>query len=342
MAQLLSGAEELFQAISASLPRTLLTTAMHQDIRRVAALCPDAREYILECRLDGDDPRVDFSLFLEADSALQCLSPGLAQQKPCGFWWHDSWAPIRDLCACWLDPVSNLRQKIEGIWLEFDLDGHFTEQQLPSVFIYPHESGEETLEALIGQSGGLLNVLLPNCASIIQEQVRHYVGHLPPETRIVLGVMLSRTPYHVRLYIPELRPAEVLPYLDRIGRDQVNREMATLLDTFRDLAQTVGLDVNIGPTANEPISQALGLEYITSRMTGGLVALRQLLNHLVTLGLCTPEKHDGLLAWHGQSRVWLRHMFMPSVIERKLSHCKIIVRPWGSLAAKAYLHYDLR
>ena len=169
-----------------------------------------------------------------------------------------------------------------------------------------------------------------------------------PRAPWMIGVMFARQTEAIRYILP-LPTAHAWPFLAEIGWDAYDKSAEFVLSDLEKTTAEVGISLDIGRNINP----RLGLEYLYSRrQTSSLPNWKQHLTQLQARGLCSAEKKDALLQFPGllhekQSKThWANALRSKNsahqigIVERSLSHLKLIITPNQPLMAKGYLHVE--
>ena len=166
-----------------------------------------------------------------------------------------------------------------------------------------------------------------------------------------VGVMLGRSPAALRVQISDLPLRNLRGYLKRIGWAG---DVAQVVELARMLLDHGDLMVLCLDVAGGELIPRAGLECFFAQRHGVDPRWPPLLDRLVELGLCAPEKATALLRWPGTTAPiddgvrWPEDLIVRSlsrspgelgVIQRRLSHVKLTYAPGAPVSAKAYFGY---
>jgi hypothetical protein len=175
------------------------------------------------------------------------------------------------------------------------------------------------------------------------------VALLPEPPRIEqMGMMFSRQSEDLRLCIRGLPPRGMSQYLGRAGWSGRGEELDAIIEQLLPFVDDVTLDIDAG----EGVGPKIGLECILDRDPRP-ERWQRWLDHLVAVGLCTPRKRDGVMAWMGlstqrtQPELWPENLArasqrtpgLISAFHRRVNHLKIVHQPGQPLQVKAYLAF---
>ncbi len=264
-----------------------------------------------------------------------------------------AWQRVRDFCASWSNPESQLFSGITHIWLEFDLDSDDAAQAPnPSIFagfdttLSPVPDGLQILQAALLALAG--QVPAPLWASVER------CGRACPERAVIshLGVMLARPSAGVRLNIARLARAQLPVYLRQVGWPGPLDEVELLADWVFQNAEWVTLCLDVG----DKVYPKFGLECSFDPKHADQAALwAGVMDACAVHGIGTDSQRAGLLAWPGlidpvsATLPWPRHLILQSLaapanqfifIRRRISHLKLVYQPGRPLEAKGYLGFE--
>lgn len=333
------------------LPAALVTPDAQSRLLRVAASLPAALTnwIYLECRLRRGEPRVDLIVrvdrrgrdILTGDNPVIALDGALQRQHV--------WRAVRALARAWSDPSSILYRGVERLWLEFDV--HVTrdtrapgELPTPGVFIELAREAyaQHRREDRLGVAMAALRPLMPDgITPVMSRNLRRCWELLPSSAAIpYVGLFPARGSEAVRVSVAGLSDAELPAYLRALRWPGSHRDLIEAISVFRPPVPVplprmaiVNLDVD------REIRAGVGIEYLLSHASQlrGSVLERELLDHLVRCGFCSPAKSDALLAWPVTSLEVMPHEIWRSRACRRVNHLKLSLAEAASPEVKAYL-----
>jgi hypothetical protein len=313
-----------------------------------------------ECRLSDAGTGADVALCFysrrgnkEAISMLR-VPPAVAATP--------GWQRLQRFLAAAAADRAGLWDRIDNLWLEFDVVAPLS--PCPVFFFMPVARG-----AVGGSAAGgpwderqpilaALLHLLPGGADHGRARILSACldAFRAPDRHMLVGLMLGRGTNICRLCLRMADLDAAAAYLARIPApgqlvllDALRRELGGLPPA----AVMVDLDIDDGTLAPR-LSVNIRAGSGTCREGSGEAAL---LERLVALGLCAPEKRDALLAYAGASylaaapETWPKAMVdrwessggdETPVCVRRLHHIKISGAAAGSWSVKAYLAADYR
>ncbi len=313
------------------LPSRLVDRRAREWLAGVSRLAPGDCAGVLELRLAGDSPAVDFAFRLIRPDQARSVSPRLSAARARSF--VSRWARREPE----LEPVSSL-------WLEFDSPGDGAERE-------PGKPPAPLLCARFGRvvdAGWLTGSLVPAlCGEALSAARRHILDRcleaLPAGARVLYFFsLLGRPGEAVRIEIFGLDPAAMAAYL----RQAASPREAELVDAAAPLVAGAGryhLSLDVGAE----VAPRIGVECGFERQPRREPRWAELLDRLVAHRLADPAKRDAVLAWPGQDSPWTAPGRWPAAAlglgghgVRGLSHLKLVLRPGRAPKAKAYLLFQ--
>ena len=315
--------------------------------------------YGFECRLAGNDPKVDF-LFCSTIEAGGCDALADDQGLAADLEQHPVWQRIRRFCKVWRRPDGPLRDKVTNTWLELDIDGPRALVPVPSFFcglyaVYPElrrdaeGPGREAPPIDDRTSPGRQpDWLLDGAVPLVRQEplarrTRHAAAHCferLPERAMVFqaGVMLSRPDDFIRLCVWNVPLPGILPYLDAIGwaaDRELRARLEALIGTLGQIVDGAHIDIDV----TDGVAPKIGLEcYVHAAGEKGM-RWKPLFDYLRREGLCAEEKARAMAQWRGVRWVHAAELGprAESLFGLSLNHVKLTVAPGQPLQAKAYL-----
>lgn len=343
------------------LPPALIDPAVLEPLRAHAHRLPDAfASHYLECRLEGNDARVDWLASIAAGAHAGVKRDAHARQVAAlaGLGKHGpAWARVGRFLRAWNQPAARLRERIPLLWLEFD-DLRQGPAQVPDPCFHACVDSAYMGAGRQGQAGGqlagkpqdpclqstwaaALDILLDGQVPVANARaLATCFERLPAAGRIIhVSAMLARTPAAIKVYgcvpVPSLEG-----YLRDIGWAGRISVLNGLLDRFCTPATIDGmvyfdLAIDTCPTSYVGIV----FSQLQLRSEHNRDPRREaLLARLVEARLCAPHKRDALLQWPGSDRVHHAGSSRPTRIRRWLD-IKVAWHPDGRARAKAYLGF---
>ena len=322
-------------------PLALVPPDALDRIRPVADLLPPVSNVAIECRLQADADNVDFiPQFIQRGGSGRKL----ARYRPA----DPIWGQVGRFCNQWLQPGTPLQEKIHAIWLEFDINAADTELPQPSIFVGFAGVGDPAYYRELAETAvGLLQGDLVSAA--FRQNLAGCFTHLPaPANLFSIGLMLARRYDRARVCIGRLPPAHLISYLQDVGWPGLLHEIEELTAHLSPLVDEYGLALDVG----EGITAKLGIEcYLYETNPQKEPRWSQLLDYLVSLGQCAPEKKEALLRWpgrhlHGLSPAEAAELRtaadslpprLQNLLTRRISHLKLVLEPGRPPETKGYL-----
>jgi hypothetical protein len=360
-----SSLEETLRPLAPSMPAELISPASLAQIGAIARVLPNALTsfFGFECRLGDPVARADFLLSAAPDPGGSILAGTSAMARlPESLHRHPVWAQIGAFCARWTVPGTPLYDRVENVWLEFDVEGTPPTVPVPSVFfgaaggIRRHQHlgsiapSEEIPYGWVTRDA--LSLLRARAVpALVERELFACFDALPSHAQVFqVGVMLARRSDAVRLCISHLSPEQLEAYLRRIRWPGPVDRLRSLLAFLGEWVDTFVLDIDVG----EAVHPKIGLEcYMAGyKQPAHEPRWRALLDALVERGLCVPAKRTALLAWPGFERddgapdLWPGNLLLASrllgprvssALSRTLHHIKVSFEQDRPLEAKAYL-----
>jgi Prenyltransferase and squalene oxidase repeat len=329
--------ENSLQAIQPHLS-PLIEPVVLERLQTISRFFPDALtfSYGFEYRLHPADSRVDFAIHVTPTERdiLAGLHPTIRLAE--AFDRHPVWQRIRQFCAEWADPSSELHYQVSDLWLEFDLEASsdLSEVPIPGLFISPNSTLFQ--QGVPPDYSWIYKRAIPllygaDRAPALQQNLLNCIQQLPTQVGVFqFGLMFGRSLDAVRLCLTG-SPLQMLPYLSQVGWQGSPEEVEQAIASLYPLVDGVILDLDIG----EQIYSHIGIEgiFLTRYLACVNGQWQSLLNHLVNQGLCLPETRDHLLQYSGYTIVKPLHQ---RIYVRGLSHIKLIHQPGQPLVSKLY------
>jgi hypothetical protein len=286
----------------------------------------------------GDDRKI-LTSFLETNTVSKQLLD------------YSEWKQIYNFSKIWSNSHSELYNKVQCFWLEFDMPDEGIGTMIPSVFFGPsngNNTNKNQYNWLVESAIPLLSGSIPpkNISKLIFDTIRKMPDN---STLFQIGTMLSREVTAIRFHINKLKSSQIIPYLKDIHWNYETKELTNLIIDLEELVERFVLsfdilDEGIGPKIGIELS-FVGDDYIHKNNW------EQLLSYLVKKGLCLPAKKEALLQYSGIEKTEnfsggiLRPIYSAtdysediseSNIIRYINHIKIVYEPGKPLRAKAY------
>lgn len=325
------------QVVSHALRPPLFSAEAMAHLRALADRLPSCSVGGFECRLGEKSPRVDFHVFLPTGS-LRLIDT---------FRDHPGWQPLRDLAGLCADRASPVGRGVLNFVLEFDVEAPRDEIPAPSVFAAlarPPAPGAELATSVVREQ------LRPTPLARLRQQVDRCLDALVPGAFVNhAGAMTVREPRVVRLNVGGVGPDRVPQCLAAMGWDGDLEHIRSAVARLEPWTDSLDLALDVSETGLMP---RLGFECFLHRQPADEPRWQGLLDQLVRLGLCAPDKAQALVRWPGVDRQgtspgpWPLALVVAdrilaervvSFFVRRINHLKVIVDGGRMREAKAYL-----
>jgi hypothetical protein len=335
----------------------LISKDNFNEILNVARLFPGNLTSFLgfECRLGEYDARADWAFAISGLNGDRYVLANLFKNGyfPGQLLDYSEWRQIRDFSKAWIDPNSILSDKVQCFWLEFDMPEESPEIPIPCVFFGPSKIPEGASVNDFTHYEWLTQIALPllwghPISKATESNLKKCIKEMPKYTSLFqVGTLLSRSSNGIRIYINKFQPEDVIPYLNTLGWFDETGEFTKLLDEIKDLADRFVLSFDVN---EDGIGARVGIELsFESNFFQKETRWINLLNYLVSKGLCIPEKRNALIKYQGSENESsdiilepvkaasenLNDLFLSTIV-RYISHIKIVYQPEELLEAKAY------
>ncbi len=332
-------------------PELVSPTALAR-LKTIAKILPPASSLVLECRL-GKSDSVDFiPQFLAHDGSRTFLTnsnPNYLLPNQ-GVLDSHAWQRVQDFCAQW-EQVELLNMEVADIWLEFDVDGPPPHIPIPGLFVtYEKKPGTTELQTLRSRhhqaTKVALEILLAAPLSpLLAHKIDTCFNSLPEHSYMFsVGAMLCRDSVPIKLCVADITPEQVIPYLKDVGWPGCYDTIHTFLHEIDPFLDRIAFQLDV---INGEISPKIGIEcYLTEHNPRKEARWPLLLEHLVKMGQCMPNKREALLMWYGgqynllpqeQEGYFVDGPYSRNVLVRCINHIKVVIHPNSSYETKAYL-----
>jgi hypothetical protein len=192
----------------------------------------------------------------------------------------------------------------------------------------------------------LFNVILDTIAVLggtsgqVCETLRAFLASLPEGARLFqIGLMLSRGNHGLRACVNHLDLEAIPGWLSELRWQGDTRAFAALLQRIAPLVRSTALGVTLTEAG---LAEKIGLECYMNLLEEDSKQWIPLLDFLDELGLCLPQKRQGLLEFPGISRSPAERRKSADGIFylntfRKIHHLKLSIHVDRIVEAKAYL-----
>jgi len=238
-------------AVSPYIPAKLISGKNLRHIRAIASHLPGALASFwgFECRLGEEAPQGDFLISVKADEGRAIVagthdSIELSESLRS----HSVWNLARNFGQHWVDTTSPIYEKVDNIWLEFDVDGEPPAIPIPSLFFGCSPTQVENTGITLAKAEpeshewvtetALKIMLEDGLSGGIAQKLGQCLAAFPPEAYVFqIGLMLARKAETIRLCIRNISPEDIIVYLEKIGwRGAIDFLQATVseLASFTD------------------------------------------------------------------------------------------------------------
>lgn len=324
------------RVVAPHLSDELIAPAEREAVARAASWLPASLSQCiyLECRgtTAGVDLIVDVARgdMLAEQHRPSALSPALTELP--------EWQGAVALARAWFG--TELSDRIDGMWLEFDLDRSDRSPPRPSVFVdfapsvYREPSIERRVDTIVRAGSALGRPI----NSAMCQLLRRHVGALPRSALLLnAGFMLPRQTDAIRVCVMGMTAAELEDYFRNVAWGGHAEVALSLVRELAQLGEPYPAIIHLDIGHQDPSS--LGLEYPFARHPQLASTIREggVLEHLVARSYLTSARRAALPLWMGHQRCVLPHELWPSILVRRLNHIKLVVRPDASVETKLYL-----
>ncbi|HZQ07058.1 MAG TPA: hypothetical protein VFD70_10800 [Anaerolineae bacterium] len=345
-----------------AIPTALIAPENFVAMERIAAQLPGVLTsfFGFECRLGATATASDILFAIDAREMEIVAGRRGGGTLPPEFFQIPAWRRVRDLCSAVSAPHSPLSDKVDNLWLEFDIAqgaGARAEIPVPSVFF-----GSQCIKS-DAPLDWFTDAVLPtlygeHLSPPVETRVVECVRAMPPNGFVFqVGAMMSRQPPFVRLCLTNFGPRAYPGYLEEIGWRGAWEQLEEWIHDLTDLVDMVLLDIDV----SERVGATIGLECYFEPRRAPQFEPRwyPFLDFLQARGLLTDAKRQGLIEYSGfvhekspaapyppalldASKLLGRNFY--SSILRGPHHIKIVLRP-DEIEAKGYFyvqHYWLK
>jgi hypothetical protein len=320
--------------MAAHVPPALASRDALDRFGRVAEWFPAAITdcVCFELGLTGDVPAADLAFLCRRRSAGPSILAGQsAVTLRDELFTIPAWGAVREFCRRWVEPASAFAGQFSHLILEIDLESEPAGPPVPCVVLgatRSHPADVRWLEPALDTLGASL----PPQAWRNLQRLRSSVM---TDAMFHVGLMHSRRTEGLRVVF-EAAGDRVFSELTDLGAGDLST-LAAIADRVRGLTDVVNVAVDVG----ESVGRRVGVECkINENVRMDRDRWSRLLDDLVEMGACAPDRRGPLLQWPGGCVERLAHLPLPVAVARKISHFKIVAGPSGpGVHGKAYLFY---
>ncbi|GCL37975.1 hypothetical protein SR1949_30880 [Sphaerospermopsis reniformis] len=354
-----SSLTDYIQLVEPYTPSTLISPTYWLKIKAVADFLPRniTSFFGFECPLGIAEPQSDFLICTDAEASERKILASENGELLPELISAPIWQQINQFSKEWQSQVSILHEKVNNIWLEFDINDYQGDLPLPSCFF-----GAESLYSRKSPHGNIADndsyewitrnafplLVNANLPESVEATFCNCLDLLPPEAYVFqIGLMLARNiKNQVRVCIRNISPVEITAYLQQIGWTGAPDILQGFLTELSGLVDRIDLDIDVG----ESVAPKIGLECYLLQQPKLEPKWQLFLNYLVDRNLCLSSKQAALLDYPGFIReknyqgIWpsylakdLQENNSESVFFRRIHHIKIVYQNDQPQLAKAYL-----
>jgi len=341
------------------LSKKLVSSKNFSDIQMISQAFPSFLTSFLgfECHLGDTRPRADWAFAIsgvgpDRQVFTQLLSEG---NFPEVLLKTPEWKRISYFAKVWADADSDLNDKIQCFWLEFDMQDEQNGIPIPSVFFGPTKKYTYSKGKKISQFKWLTETAIPllkgkEVSSKVKHKIDECLLKMPENTSLFqVGTMLSRENQMIRFHINKIKLEQIIPYLKQIGYKENTEELEKTISELEDKADRFVMSYDV---TENGIGPRIGIELsYSSNLFQEETRWNYLLDYLVEKGICLTEKREALLNYTGieENQDFSGAVLKPvstsadyldkiskSTVVRYINHVKIVYNPNKKLEAKAY------
>ncbi|MCG8458506.1 MAG: hypothetical protein MI919_19690 [Holophagales bacterium] len=323
--------------------RRLTGGAAMRRLENVLGLLPAvvSRQVHFELPLRPRGERLDLILALDGAGMAVVAGENPVIRLPTALAEAPGWTEVSELCRRWRRGQLPAAAGLEKLWIELDLPpGREALEAAPRLFLdlVPHARKQHP-GAVAELAGHLLTEVSGQRSSEIAEGLQRLLRVLPEEAWLYsLGVATRAEQPILRICVRALPPEAWPALLERAGVPVATADLGGSIDRLilgegdsRVAPDILHFDLTTGgrPTA-------LGLEV-------GLGSRGHrpgpYLEHLERLGWTEPGLRQRLGAWEGRELASFAHEVIPSRVDRRLNHLKLVLGSGHPARLKAYLRH---
>lgn len=345
-------AETVF-AVAPYIPAKLISGKNLRHIIAIASQLPGALASFwgFECRLGEEAPQGDFLLSVKAEEEGRAIVAGT----------HDNiklseslrtnpvWNLACNFSQHWLDPTSPIYNKVDNIWLEFDVNGEPPPIPIPSLFFGCSPAQVENTGITLAKAEPeshqwvtetALKILLGDSLSgKMKQKLWECLVALPTDAYVFqIGMMLGRKSDLIRLCVRNISPEDIIVYLEQIGWTGSIDFLQTTISELASFAARIDLDLDVGNS----VLPKIGLECYLEGQPRSEPKWQAFLSYLVEKALCLPDKKDALMGCPRYISVSSEKLGARkwSGFVRGLHHIKIVGNGERVIEAKGYIYIN--
>ncbi len=314
-----------------------------------------------ETRLWESDNRADFAFAVsgvgkDREILKESLSNG---SLPSSMIKQPEWKKILNFSKYWSKSNSLLKNKVQCLWIEFDMPDEMSEIPAPRVFFGPSKLPSNIKNNDPNNYLWLTEKAVPllkgkDISENIKLRIFNCIKRMPKNSSLFqVGTPLSENKESIRLHINKIKPEQIVPYLIDIGWQYKTDELSNLVEELKEFVTRFVLSYDID---KDGIGPKIGIELsFKENNFQNEGRWENLLDYLVKKNLCIPEKRDALLQYQGTidqdefSGAILKPLTAASTpvnesatkYVRYINHIKIVYEQGKIIKAKAYPAFRL-
>lgn len=253
------------------------------------------------------------------------------------------WQNIDRLFREWRNDDSLIRNLVDQVWLEFDIDGPPADIVVPGVFInfmgntttsgYTRDDIMRGTKQLLRTLGG---DVVPD---YVLENARQLLTVLPDRCPVkYLGYMPARHPGVMRYSVLFEQSDDIAAIVREVFPDFDKAHMLNFCNQLFEYSDLLILNFDIG----KKIYPKTGIEcrFSTDELTYNKQYRRKpFIEYLTAENYCLRDKGEALLSWPGASREVFSKALYKSVTYRLIHYFKAVYEPDKPVEFKAYFGY---
>jgi len=313
----------------------LVSAPSFRRLRRLARELPPVSFGGLECRLGSENQQVDLHL-------------GLRRAKislPSSYLEHAAWRLLQEIVDAWVDPVSPLRDCLQGIFVSVDISEDGELPTAPSLYLQLSGGPKDDVTVLRCLDNQLQAV--GDCERALDVLHRWMDSFFPGASLMELGVMTGRPGSVIRAQLFGMTSSTIRDFLRKTpSLFDVDSQLLEAADDVDRTAILVDVAGNQQPE--------VGIEFYIDAQPPVEDRWSKLLDDLVRAGACTAKERQALLRWPGARQQMPGDSGWPAVLTlgdrllreravslfwRRLSHIKLSPYSAHGVRAKAYLAF---
>ena len=292
---------------------------------------PRVRMGCIECRLEESNDRIDFQICpFVANGEMGEIQQYFIDRSNTSEESRTIWDAYQAISNILLDKESFANAAIPNIWLVYDIVDLAEHQKTPWLYVgfLDNPLSNEINFNLAQQI--LLKYELVDHKMFDKEMMRIHTITPSDAYLCALGLMQARDSQYIRLAFKFQQMDALYYFLEKMhwkgDIEQVIMPYASMFES----GQTISLAFDLG----ESIQMKIGIECAFGENTPQK-KIRQYIENLVDLNICSSRKRDAMLKWHN-----LPKTADSSQINTWINHFKYVFDASGLKQTKGYLFYQ--